>query len=118
MNQTKPFAALVKWRISGSFLQLFKVDNDPFFIVHSNVRAKDEAPEYKLVSAICPHAGGTVRPMEGELICPLHYWSFDASTGVQLTFPVNSWNASRLLSKTGILLFKLLLRRACISINL
>ena len=30
-----------------------QVDNDPFFIVHSNVRAKDKAPEYKLVSLSC-----------------------------------------------------------------
>lgn len=69
------------------FPAAIQVDNDPFFIVHSNVRAKDEAPEYKLVSAICPHAGGTVRPMEGELICPLHYWSFDASTGASTNVP-------------------------------
>ncbi len=31
------------------FPAAIQVDNDRFFIVHFNVRAKDEAPEYKLV---------------------------------------------------------------------
>ncbi|BBH21589.1 hypothetical protein Back11_29340 [Paenibacillus baekrokdamisoli] len=77
------------------------VDNDPFFIVHANVRAKDEPPLYKLVSAICPHAGGTVRPLEGELICPLHYWSFDASTGASTNVPGEQLACSPLVVHEG-----------------
>lgn len=77
------------------------IDNDPFFIVHSNVRAKDEAPAYKLVSAVCPHAGGTVRPLEGELICPLHYWSFDASTGASTNVPGEQLDCQPLTIQDG-----------------
>ncbi|HEY0827044.1 MAG TPA: Rieske 2Fe-2S domain-containing protein, partial [Bacilli bacterium] len=41
----------------------------------------------QLLSSICPHAGGTVMNYGSSLVCPLHYWSFDKSTGVCTTFP-------------------------------
>lgn len=43
--------------------------------------------EYRLVSSICPHAGYTVEVEDGELVCPLHGWSFDIHTGACLNVP-------------------------------
>ncbi|AJY73710.1 Rieske (2Fe-2S) protein [Paenibacillus beijingensis] len=43
--------------------------------------------EYRLVSSICPHAGYTVEVEDGELVCPLHGWSFDTQTGACLNVP-------------------------------
>ncbi|QYR20454.1 Rieske (2Fe-2S) protein [Paenibacillus sp. sptzw28] len=62
------------------------IGNDPYFILRTVCKG-DEQPTYKLVSAVCPHAGGEVRPLENELICPLHYWSFDAGTGESTNVP-------------------------------
>ncbi|MFC5652364.1 Rieske (2Fe-2S) protein [Paenibacillus solisilvae] len=85
----------------NQFPAAVNVDNDPYFIVHSNSRAKGETPVYKLVSAICPHAGGTVRPLEDELICPLHYWSFDASTGESTNVPGEQLDCQPLAIQDG-----------------
>lgn len=79
-------------RVIGSVLDFtdfpasITIDNDPYFILRKLCKG-DEQPTYKLVSAICPHAGGEVRPLENELICPLHYWSFDAGTGESTNVP-------------------------------
>ncbi|GGD74573.1 Rieske (2Fe-2S) protein [Paenibacillus nasutitermitis] len=69
-----------------SFPASVTIDRDPYFIIQT--ACQEDAPqEYKLVSAICPHAGGVVRPWENELICPLHYWSFDPATGQSTNVP-------------------------------
>jgi len=43
--------------------------------------------QYRLLSGLCPHAGGEVRPMNGVLFCPLHFWTFDAESGACLNMP-------------------------------
>lgn len=55
------------------------VANDPYFLV------KDESGEYRLLSRLCPHAGGYVMNYGGALVCPLHYWEFDTCTGACTT---------------------------------
>ncbi|MFD0717526.1 Rieske (2Fe-2S) protein [Paenibacillus sp. GCM10027626] len=62
------------------------IDHDSYFILREEGGEAGEAV-YRLVSAICPHAGGYVRPYNGELICPLHFWSFDAVTGESTNMP-------------------------------
>lgn len=42
---------------------------------------------FRLLSAICPHAGGDIRPLNEVLFCPLHFWTFDANTGTCLNDP-------------------------------
>ncbi|BBI32246.1 Rieske (2Fe-2S) protein [Cohnella abietis] len=39
---------------------------------------------FRLLMAICPHAGGEIRPLNDVLFCPLHFWTFDAETGICL----------------------------------
>ncbi|MBB3108354.1 nitrite reductase/ring-hydroxylating ferredoxin subunit [Paenibacillus phyllosphaerae] len=67
-----------------SFPATVTIDRDPFFLVQTN---DNDDPAYRLVSAICPHAGGLVRPHENELICPLHFWAFDILTGESTNVP-------------------------------
>ncbi|MFC5530137.1 Rieske (2Fe-2S) protein [Cohnella yongneupensis] len=43
--------------------------------------------EYRLLSGLCPHAGGEIRPMNDVLFCPLHFWTFDAQSGSCLNNP-------------------------------
>lgn len=57
------------------------IDNAPYWLV----RCDDG--EYRLLSGLCPHAGGEVRPMNGVLFCPLHFWTFDAQSGSCLNMP-------------------------------
>ncbi|RAP75444.1 Rieske (2Fe-2S) protein [Paenibacillus montanisoli] len=63
-----------------------KLNNQPYYIVEAP-RKDDEEQRYNLISAICPHAGGIVRPHLNELICPLHYWCFDKATGESTNVP-------------------------------
>jgi nitrite reductase/ring-hydroxylating ferredoxin subunit len=42
---------------------------------------------YRLLLAVCPHAGGEIRPMNDVFFCPLHFWTFDAKSGVCLNDP-------------------------------
>jgi anthranilate 1,2-dioxygenase ferredoxin subunit len=37
--------------------------------------------KYRLLSSICPHAGGQVVIHQAKLVCPLHMWTFESSTG-------------------------------------
>ncbi|WP_372661439.1 Rieske (2Fe-2S) protein [Cohnella sp.] len=43
--------------------------------------------EYRLLLAICPHAGGEIRPLNDVLFCPLHFWTFNSENGVCLNDP-------------------------------
>jgi nitrite reductase/ring-hydroxylating ferredoxin subunit len=43
--------------------------------------------EYHLLLAICPHAGGEIRPLNDVLFCPLHFWTFNAENGTCLNDP-------------------------------
>lgn len=82
-----------------------KVGNEPFFIVEAP-RADDETQQYNLISAICPHAGGMVRPHLNELICPLHYWCFDLATGQSTNIPGEELACSPLEIQDGQFLLK------------
>lgn len=70
----------------ASFPAQVKVGSEPYFIVEAP-RSGDEPQRYNLISAICPHAGGMVRPHKNELICPLHYWCFGLATGESTNIP-------------------------------
>ncbi|AFC33252.1 Rieske domain-containing protein [Paenibacillus mucilaginosus 3016] len=47
-----------------------------------------ELDTYHLVSRTCPHAGARVEAEDGELVCPLHGWTFDEHNGACLNVPV------------------------------
>lgn len=51
------------------------VNGSPYWLVRC------EDGEYRLLSGLCPHAGGEVRPLNDVLFCPLHFWTFDARSG-------------------------------------
>jgi nitrite reductase/ring-hydroxylating ferredoxin subunit len=57
------------------------IDATPYWLV----RCGDG--EYRLLSGLCPHAGGDVRPLNDMLYCPLHFWTFDAQNGNCLNDP-------------------------------
>ncbi|MBB6669645.1 Rieske (2Fe-2S) protein [Cohnella nanjingensis] len=52
-----------------------ELDGAPYWLTRS------EAGEYRLLLAVCPHAGGEVRWTEGTFFCPLHFWTFDREDG-------------------------------------
>jgi nitrite reductase/ring-hydroxylating ferredoxin subunit len=51
-----------------------QVERKPYFIIKEN-------DGYKLMSRVCPHAGDTVDLEDGELVCPMHGWTFEVHTG-------------------------------------
>ncbi|WJH35727.1 Rieske (2Fe-2S) protein [Paenibacillus sp. CC-CFT747] len=51
-----------------------EIDNRPFYLL------KDEEG-YRLLSRTCPHAGYPVEFEDGELVCPLHGWTFEYHSG-------------------------------------
>lgn len=52
------------------------IGHDPYWLV------KTSNGEYRLLSGICPHAGGEIRLVDGGvLLCPLHFWTFDTVSG-------------------------------------
>lgn len=57
-----------------------KIEYDTYFLVK-----QDEG--YRLLSADCPHAGGTVMIYGSEFVCPMHYWCFDQKTGECTNIP-------------------------------
>lgn len=58
-----------------------EVDGEPYWLI------RPEAGGYLLLSALCPHAGGEVRAMEGTFFCPLHFWTFDLEDGTCTNMP-------------------------------
>lgn len=57
------------------------LEDTPYWLVRTT------EGEYRLLLAICPHAGGEIRPMNGVLFCPLHFWTFDSENGKCLNDP-------------------------------
>jgi nitrite reductase/ring-hydroxylating ferredoxin subunit len=57
------------------------IDNTPYWLVQTSEKA------YRLLLAICPHAGGDIRPLNDVLFCPLHFWTFNAENGTCLNDP-------------------------------
>ena len=47
------------------------VGNRSYFVMH------DKVGEYKLLSAVCPHMGGSIEHTGTEFRCPNHGWRFD-----------------------------------------
>ncbi|MBM7565355.1 Rieske (2Fe-2S) protein [Paenibacillus sacheonensis] len=86
MSEQQPVKIIGSVNDFAAFPAAVNVDNNPFFIVEAP-RKDDEPQRYNLISAICPHAGGMVRPHLNELICPLHYWCFDLATGESTNIP-------------------------------
>ena len=68
------------------------LDHLPYWLVLTSVG------EYRLLLAICPHAGGEIRPLNDVLFCPLHFWTFNAEDGTCLNDP-----DERLLHRTVLL---------------
>jgi nitrite reductase (NADH) small subunit len=84
-NGTVGYQSIGRLEDFTEFPASVEIGNDPYFIVEAE--SKGEVKAYKLVSAICPHAGGIVKPHGGEFICPLHFWSFDMQTGESTNVP-------------------------------
>jgi nitrite reductase/ring-hydroxylating ferredoxin subunit len=51
------------------------LDGAPYWLV------RNEEGGYRLLSALCPHAGGEVQVYEDLFLCPLHYWTFSQTDG-------------------------------------
>ena len=54
-------------------------EDSPYWLVRSAEGV------YRLLLAVCPHAGGDIRPHEDIFYCPLHFWTFNGETGACLT---------------------------------
>ncbi|WP_169306710.1 Rieske (2Fe-2S) protein [Cohnella pontilimi] len=59
-----------------------ELDGAPYWLVLTG-----EDNGYRLLSALCPHAGGEVRVYENIFICPLHYWTFSQTDGACTNVP-------------------------------
>lgn len=57
------------------------LEHTPYWLVRTS------EGEFRLLLAICPHAGGEIRPLNDVLFCPLHFWTFNAETGACLNDP-------------------------------
>ncbi|WP_219835960.1 Rieske (2Fe-2S) protein [Paenibacillus sp. R14(2021)] len=82
-NRSKTIGSIADFQ---AFPAQVNVDEQPYYIVEAP-RKEDEPQRYNLISAICPHVGGMVRPHKNELVCPLHYWCFDIATGISTNVP-------------------------------
>jgi anthranilate 1,2-dioxygenase ferredoxin subunit len=51
-----------------------QIERKPYFLM-------EEDEGYKLMSRVCPHSGDTVDLEDGELVCPMHGWTFEVHTG-------------------------------------
>ncbi|TDF99777.1 Rieske (2Fe-2S) protein [Paenibacillus piri] len=61
---------------------------------------KDEE-SYRLVSRACPHAGALIEAEDGELVCYMHGWCFDAHTGDCLNIPGKRLDAYGVIAREG-----------------
>jgi nitrite reductase/ring-hydroxylating ferredoxin subunit len=57
------------------------LDHAPYWLVRTS------EVDYRLLLAICPHAGGEIRPLQDTLFCPLHFWTFNSENGTCLNDP-------------------------------
>ncbi|TFE19764.1 Rieske (2Fe-2S) protein [Cohnella luojiensis] len=65
----------------GEFPAEISLDGEPYWLT------RIPEGEYRLLLAICPHAGGEIRPMNDVLFCPLHFWTFSADKGICMNDP-------------------------------
>jgi CMP-N-acetylneuraminate monooxygenase len=54
-----------------------EVDQHPYFLTR-------DGHQVRMFSLICPHMGGIVEKNNGFLVCPIHKWKFNRSTGKSL----------------------------------
>ena len=66
----------------AAFPAAVEIDGYPYFLI------KDD-DGYRLLSRICPHAGGIIMEAETEFYCPYHYWEFSKETGCA-SYPPNA----------------------------
>ncbi|WP_438445527.1 Rieske (2Fe-2S) protein [Gorillibacterium sp. sgz5001074] len=62
-----------------------------------------EEDRYELMSRRCPHAGDTVELEDGELVCPMHGWTFELHTGRCHNVPSAKLNTYEVQVKDGML---------------
>lgn len=80
----KEFEQAIDFGPVGAFAELpaqVILEHAPYWLV----RTPDGG--YRLWLAVCPHAGGEIRPLDGMFFCPLHFWTFDAASGACLHDP-------------------------------
>lgn len=63
-----------------------------------------EGEEYRLLSSVCPHQGGTVVPTATAFECPNHGWRFDLQSGNCLTGPAARLESLPVVVRDGRLL--------------
>lgn len=56
------------------------LERRPYYLMES-------AEGYKLMSRVCPHAGVTVDIEGDEIVCPMHYWTFELHSGRCINVP-------------------------------
>ncbi|MFH5184968.1 Rieske (2Fe-2S) protein [Paenibacillus sp. TAB 01] len=66
-----------------------------------------DGEQYRLVSRRCPHAGQMVEWEDGELVCPMHGWTFNQHTGACLTIPAKRLAEYRIAERDGKLVVQL-----------
>ena len=73
-----------RWQIAVPISQL-PTDEPVVARVGEHVLAVGrDGSSYFAVDNTCPHAGGSLGNgtlREGSILCPLHYWAFDVTTG-------------------------------------
>ncbi|QMV43520.1 Rieske (2Fe-2S) protein [Cohnella cholangitidis] len=73
------------------------IDHTPYWLV----RTSEAEGGFRLLLAICPHAGGEIRPLNDVLFCPLHFWTFHAESGVCLNDPSERLLRRRVIVRDG-----------------
>ncbi len=71
------------------------IEHDPYWLVCA------PEGEFRLLLAICPHAGGEIRPLNDVLFCPLHFWTFDATSGACLNVNDECLMQRKIIEKDG-----------------
>lgn len=51
-----------------------KIEHDEYFLVQNE-------DAFRLMLAVCPHAGGPIVEQGDHFYCPFHMWSFDQASG-------------------------------------
>ncbi len=76
MSEAKPMSSvhLGPKNLIATFPHPVDIQGETYYLTICN-------DQYRLLSSICPHAGGQVVIYDDKLVCPLHMWTFDASSG-------------------------------------
>ncbi|WP_127584278.1 Rieske (2Fe-2S) protein [Paenibacillus koleovorans] len=67
----------------------------------------EEDGAFKLISRTCPHAGYTVELEDGDLVCPLHGWTFESYTGRCHNVPGARLDMYAVVERDGVLIAQL-----------